>query len=425
MAKIKDVVIINNHTIRLEVNASIGDEIDLSDLNKIDLSILDQKIKALEDVEYTKRLNALRKEIENEKNQEMLKREKILEDKITRLEADSKNLVLIKEKELDKNYSNQINDLKISIAQKQNEIERINAEVSSKEENAVLKARSELEKKIADLEFRKMEEESKLKEEINNLKRDRSTLNVKKIGEDLESWCDTEYTAYAQTGFQTCDWIKDNKVVKSDDDDKGTKADYIFRVYATEERCENDLLTSVVCEMKSEAPNSVNKKKNEDYYKRLNQNRDKKNCEYALLISELDWDNPNDVPIKKIKEYEKMYMVRPQYFITFLSIISTLSLKYKELLVSANLEREKLKEVIEIENEFEEMKRKLIDDPLQLIEREALKVKDEASKILKSAESINDLADSIIKRGIEKIKSRIDNYSITKITKRVKKLEDK
>ena len=95
--------------------------------------------------------------------------------------------------------------------------------------------------------------------------------------------------------------------------------DYIFKVYASSSHKENELLTSVACEMKNESPNSTNKKKNSDHFLKLDKDRKKKGCEYALLISELEWDQANDVPIRKVVGYEKMYVVRPQYFITFLS----------------------------------------------------------------------------------------------------------
>ena len=69
---------------------------------------------------------------------------------------------------------------------------------------------------------------------------------------------------------------------------------------------------------------------------KLDKDRIKKGCEYALLVSELEWNSDNDVPIKKVPEYEKMYVVRPQYFITFLSIVYSFGMKYKDLLVNSN-----------------------------------------------------------------------------------------
>ena len=91
----------------------------------------------------------------------------------------------------------------------------------------------------------------------------------------------TEYENYAQCGFEACSWEKDNLSIKDDGDTKGTKADYIFKVYATKEMRSAELLTSVVCEMKNESPSSTNKKKNADHYAKLDKDRMKKNCEYA------------------------------------------------------------------------------------------------------------------------------------------------
>ena len=87
---------------------------------------------------------------------------------------------------------------------------------------------------------------------------------------------------------------KDNKVLQNEDELKGSKADYIFEIYATEDKKEEDLLTSVCLEMKDENPDSKVKKTNEDYYKQLDLNRKKKNCKYALLVSNLDLSSSND-----------------------------------------------------------------------------------------------------------------------------------
>lgn len=137
---------------------------------------------------------------------------------------------------------------------------------------AVQQKEKELNEKIRDLE-----------DKIANLELAKSSLNIKKLGEKLEDWCNNEYQLHALNGFENCSWEKDNIAVRDADDFKGTKADYLFKVYASPSMLEENLLTSVACEMKSEDPNSIHKKKNSDHYKKLDSDRVKKNCEYAYL----------------------------------------------------------------------------------------------------------------------------------------------
>jgi hypothetical protein len=78
------------------------------------------------------------------------------------------------------------------------------------------------------------------KVKIASLQLSKSLLNVKQLGEELENWCNNEYQHYAISGFDTCTWEKDNKSIKDPLDAKGTKADYIFKVYATNEKNEEE-----------------------------------------------------------------------------------------------------------------------------------------------------------------------------------------
>ena len=243
------------------------------------------------------------------------------------------------------------------------------------------------------------------------------------MGEQLESWCNMEYENYAQCGFEMCTWYKDNDAIIDELDSKKTKADYIFKVYASSSHNENELLTSVACEMKNESPNSTNKKKNSDHFLKLDKDRKKKGCEYALLISELEWDQANDVPIRKVVGYEKMYVVRPQYFITFLSIVTALSLKFKDLIIDEIKEKEAFKDSSEIKAEFEKFKNDLLDKPLVKLEKELSSIIDNANNIKKYTDKIIDSATSLISKTLKDIENRINNFKIDKLCKKISKLE--
>ena len=99
-----------------------------------------------------------------------------------------------------------------------------------------------------------VEEISKKDALYNELQNRKASLNVKMIGEELEVWCHNEMQSYMQNGFLNCKWTKDNKVIKDEGEATGSKADFIFSIYASEELNEEELLASVCLEMKDENP---------------------------------------------------------------------------------------------------------------------------------------------------------------------------
>jgi hypothetical protein len=418
-----------------------GDEIDLLSLSKVDTSIITQKIKDAQDLEYEKFLTQVKNNFEKDKqiaiNQatETLNKEKItLEQQLKDIETKVKSDLELKfEKE--RNQLHQLNEelkakMDLALAQKElnlvKDINDLKAEIQTK--NAEIMRLVEGKKKDIEIEVLKTEAElkaeiNKKEEEISNLRLSKSILNVKKLGEDLEKWCNNEFMAYALSGFQTCTWDKDNTSVKEEDEVKGTKADYIFKVYADASKKEIDLLTSVACEMKSEDPSSQNKKKNADHFAKLDKDRKKKNCEYALLISELEWEQGNDVPIRKIMEYEKMYLVRPQYFITFLSIVVSLGLKYQELLISHNKEVLQFQEIQDIQDAFEKMKNDILDKQLEKLEKEIKSINTNANSILNLSSKIIESTDKLTTTLLDNIKRKIEDFNIKKITKAIEKVK--
>ncbi len=411
MAKITNVIIIDSNTIQLNVDAKKGDEIDLLSLNQVDNSALIKRIEEARDEEYQKRLKEVKEKLNVEKDRDIAIQTEKLKEKITKYEKDleyqkkqfekeKENEIIIAVNQKEKELQNTIQQLKINLQEKENEVKI-----------AVIQREQELQKELFSQ-----------KEEISNLRLAKSALSIKRIGEELENWCNNEYVSYSQSGFHTCTWEKDNTSVKEEGEFKGTKADYIFKVYATEAKLENEMLTSVACEMKSEDPNSVNKKKNSDHYAKLDKDRNKKQCEYALLISELEWDQANDVPIRRIEGYEKMYMVRPQYFITFLSIVSAMGLKYKELLLKTVEEAEQFKDSQEIMDQFEKMKNEILDKPLEKLEKQIKDITTNATKIMESAGKIIASSEILTSSVLETIKSKIENFNITKITNKINKI---
>lgn len=413
MAKITNVIIIDSNTLQLNVDAKKGDEIDLLSLNQVDNSFLIKKIEEEKDLEYQRRLNAVKERLNVEKDRDIAVKTEALKEEITKYKKDLEHQKALADSE-------KMRDISSAVALKEKELQNAITELKM----ALKVKESEIELAINKKEIEMKDELNAQKEEISNLRLTKSLLSVKKIGEELENWCNNEYTSYSQNGYNTCTWEKDNTSIKEEGEFKGTKADYIFKVYASKARDENELLTSVVCEMKSEDPTSIHKKKNSDHYAKLDKDRKKKQCEYALLISELEWDQDNDVPIRRIEGYEKMYMVRPPYFITFLSIITAFGLKYKELLLKTIQEAEQFKDSQEILDEFEKMKSDILDKPIKKLEKELGDIANNANSIIKSAEKIVSSSEALTGSVLEMIKSRIENLNITKIIKKINKLED-
>lgn len=417
MSKIVNVLIKDKNTLIINQDAKKGDEIDLSLLNSIDLTNIEKQInQGLDDV-YTRKLQEREKEWKNLQEvaveQAKLTATMELQNKIATLEAKMSSQEEVLKSKYEQAALEKQNELQNRINNLENNMEVVKKEILLEKEKEFL-TKEEHYKQIINT----------LQEEKNRLTLEKSMINVKKIGERLEHWCANEFEQFSLNGFVNCTFEKDNKSVKEDDDTKGTKADYIFKVYATSDKNENEILTSVACEMKSEDPTSTNKKKNSDHYKKLDADRRKKNCEYALLISELEWNDANDVPIRKVKDYEKMYVVRPQYFITFLNIVTNLAKKYQELLLEKAKERILFKESDDLLREFEELKINAFDKPLLKLEKEVSELSKQRQIISDAAEkmgvSINKITDNIL----VDIRKKIDNFNITKINKKITKLEE-
>ena len=170
------------------------------------------------------------------------------------------------------------------------------------------------------------EETIKMKDdEIARLKDFKQKLSTKMVGESLEQHCEVEFNKLRATGFQNVYFEKDN------DASSGSKGDFIYR---ENDQNGNEIL-SIMFEMKNEGDETATKKKNEDFFKELNKDRNEKKCEYAILVSMLESDNElyNNGIVDVSHKYKKMYVVRPQFFIPIITILRNAalnSMQYKE-----------------------------------------------------------------------------------------------
>ncbi|WP_087505658.1 DUF2130 domain-containing protein [Neiella marina] len=183
-----------------------------------------------------------------------------------------------------------------------------------------------LEKQLAETSLKERYEiQLKDREEaIERLKDMKARLSTKMVGETLEQHCETEFNRIRATAFPTAYFEKDN------DARGGSKGDYIFRdldAGGTE-------AVSIMFEMKNESDQTATKKKNEDFFKELDKDRNEKGCEYAVLVSLLEPDSElyNTGIVDVSHRYPKMYVVRPQFFIPIITLLRNAaqnSLQYK------------------------------------------------------------------------------------------------
>lgn len=451
MAQIKDILIINDHTLRLNQDAKKGDEIDLKSLNSVDLAPIQKMIDEKRDQVYNQRLKALEHNLVLEKtrdiqnavqtrdNQIIALKENLksleenlkvriasdyketisdLKHKIVLLENKQESLIDSKEKEIALRVSEQVSDAKEKLMTYQHEINRLKQEISSKDQMYTLQKEYAIQNKEKEMNERIQEKEAI----ISRLSLEKSNLNIKKMGEALETWIDEEFQNHALNGLDTCRWYKDNESIKGHGESRGTKADYIFKVYPTSDFVEEDILTSVACEIKSEDPNSTYKKKNADHYDKLNKDREKKHCEFALLISELEWDSPNDAPIRKVQAYDKMYMVRPPYFMVFLNILTAITLRYKDAISDYQIERKKFKDIEDIQSEFEHMKDDILDKTIDYIQKKMDDIVKSADNIKLEANKILEASRVVMESHLSTVIRKIKNFKIHQIIDQINAL---
>lgn len=238
-------------------------------------------------------------------------------------------------------YKDEINKLNLTISKLEQDIKyndtihksKIDEIVSQKEKNITdLKNKIELDGKEYKLKEQSLKDnyENKLKtkdEMIAYYKDLKAKQSTKMIGESLENHCYAEFNKLRPL-FKNAYFEKDN------DAKTGSKGDFIFRDYSDE----NEEFVSIMFEMKNEADETATKHKNEDFFKELDKDRKEKNCEYAVLVSLLEIDNDyyNDGIVDVSYKYEKMYVIRPQFFIPIITLIrgaAINTLKYKKQLI--------------------------------------------------------------------------------------------
>lgn len=320
---------------------------------KIDETAYAAIVKQVRDSEFQSELESREKLFETEKNtavklaKEESAREKehslyelnqVIENLKSQIESDKKDRDI---------------ELKDIVSEKDREIERLKAQISANEKDKTI----EISKAIAEKDREIAEKESniaELKGEIKSAQKDieikektlkaefdaqlkakdetiefykdlKTKMSTKMVGETLEQHCEIEFNKLRSTGFQNAYFEKDN------DARTGSKGDYIFK----ESTADGIEFISIMFEMKNEMDTTATKKKNEDFFKELDKDRREKNCEYAVLVSLLESDNElyNSGIVDVSYKYEKMYVIRPQFFIPMITLLRNAafnSIRYRQ-----------------------------------------------------------------------------------------------
>lgn len=258
-------------------------------------------------------LNNIQSSKDNEKRLALAEKEKEIERLNSAIQQqDSKLQIALMEEQ---------NKYKEELQKKELEINKLNTAISNERDQATIR--------VSELEKRHNEEIQRKDEMIVYYKDLKTRMSTKMVGETLEMHCSTLFN-------QTLRPIMPNAYFEKDNDAScGSKGDFIFK--DSEDGIE---YVSIMFEMKNEMDTTSTKHKNEDFLKKLNDDRNKKGCEYAVLVSLLEQDNElyNGGIVDVSHRYPKMYVIRPQFFIPIITLLvqtSKKSLEYKKELALA------------------------------------------------------------------------------------------
>ena len=319
-------------------------------------SIVSQVKNAEFNDEVNRRLQELHERHKTEEQLAIAQVEKNYQEALSKKELEIKRI----ESEKDK----VISDLKSSVSESESKLKLAVMEEQRKaseslqdkdKEIAELKANAEIsrQKAVNYVNTQKEQYETKLKmmqEQVDYYKDLKTKMSTKMIGETLEIHCSTQFNQMMRPMMPNAYFEKDN------DASGGSKGDFIFRDFAPD----GTEYVSIMFEMKNEADETATKHKNEDFFKKLDADRKAKHCEFAVLVSLLEPDNElyNGGIVDVSYKYDKMYVIRPQFFLPIISLLvqtSKKSLEYKQQLAIA---KSQYVDVTDFENQILDFKDK-------------------------------------------------------------------
>lgn len=276
-------------------------------------------LKQVRDHEFDKEIAQREKAIENDKNNAVeIAVTKTISEKERELAEKDKEIERLKgEIQLAKTQADLA--VKTAVQEKESKIMSLSNELDLAKKEQLLKEQNIKETHAAELKLKD--------EQIAYYKDFKAKQSTKMVGESLEQHCEIEFNKLRATGFQNAYFEKDN------DARSGSKGDFIFREYSPD----GVEFISIMFEMKNQNETTATKHKNEDFFKELDKDRREKNCEYAVLVSLLEEDSElyNSGIVDVSYKYEKMYVIRPQFFIPLITLLRNAalnSIQYREQL---------------------------------------------------------------------------------------------
>ena len=263
------------------------------------------------------------------------------------------------------------------------EIARLKSEIEQNENKirvAVLEEQKEATIREANIKEDYERQLKQKQEQVEYYKDLKAKLSTKMIGESLEAHCSNEFNLVRTGMFPNAYFDKDN------DASKGSKGDFIFRDYA-----DGIEYISIMFEMKNEMDETATKHKNDDFLAKLDKDRRDKNCEYAVLVSLLEPDNDfyNNGIVDVSYKYPKMYVVRPQFFMPIISLLTQASKKSVEYQRELILAKQQSIDVTNFEKKLNDFKTKF-GDHYQRASDKFYKAIDEIDKTIKSLQKMKD-----------------------------------
>jgi hypothetical protein len=345
------------------------------------------------------------KELQTRLNIAAKEKSEALKLKEVQVENSFKDLISEKEKELSEFKSkldNAQTKTQLAVTEAKIEVEKerdnLKSQLKTKEVESQLLEKSLTEKFQAIIKHK--DEEIALRKDL------KMKLSTKMVGETLEQHCEIEFNKLRATAFKYAYFEKDN------DASSGSKGDYIFK----DSDADGNEIVSIMFEMKNENDQTATKKKNDDFLKELNKDRIEKKCEYAVLVTLLEPENElyNQGIVDVSHKYEKMYIIRPQFFIPIITLLRNAAMNSMEYKAELNLVRNQNLDITNFEEKMNAFKEGFARN-YELASRKFIKAIEEIDKTISHLQKTKEALLSS-ENNLRLANNKADDLSIKKLT---------
>ena len=377
------------------VNSRVNEmEEHLREVHEADIEARESKIRLSVQEEHDKEIQKLQAQVRKaeEKASALQSELNSFEDKKTIAVMEAVNKIETEKRDLETKLTNEKRDLETKLTNEKHDLEK--ALVQEKDTRKLLLDQKD--------------------EQIAYYKDLKTKMSTKMVGETLEQHCEIQFNQLRATAFQNAYFEKDN------DARTGSKGDYIYR-----ETDENGVeIISIMFEMKNEMDETATKHKNEDFFKKLDADRRAKKCEYAVLVSLLEPESElyNTGIVDVSHKYEKMYVIRPQFFIPLITLLVQTSRKTVDYQRQLEVAKNQSVDVTNFENRLQDMKEGFFRN-VDLAHRQ---YEEAIAAIDKSIEQLQKIKEKLTSSGnnLRLANNKLQDITIKKLTRGNKTMED-